>query len=95
MPGAISIDEMKKLVDTLPKSMTERVFVVRTALDTNMQKAADLAVEKLGGIGGETKRLQADPGYVDSVLKDGSARARSIAAPIVRKAREIVGFVVS
>ena len=40
-----AFDEMKKLVDTFPKSMTERVFVVRTALDTNMQKAADAAVE--------------------------------------------------
>jgi len=40
-----AFDEMKKLVDTFPKSMTERVFVVRTALDPNMQRAADLAVE--------------------------------------------------
>jgi len=56
---------------------------------------ADLAVAKLGPIGEETKRLQADPAFVDAVLKDGSARARAIAAPIVRKAREIVGFVVS
>ena len=56
---------------------------------------ADLAVAKLGPIGEETKRLQADPAIVDAVLKDGSARARAIAAPIVRKAREIVGFVVS
>jgi len=56
---------------------------------------AALAVAKLGGLGAETKRLQADPAYVDGVLKDGSARARAIAAPIVRKAREIVGFVVS
>ena len=40
-----AFDEMKKLVDTFPKSMTERVFVVRTALDTNLQKAADLAIE--------------------------------------------------
>ena len=56
---------------------------------------ADLAVAKLGPIGEETKRLQADPAIVDAVLKDGSARARAIAAPIVRKAREIVGFVMS
>jgi tryptophanyl-tRNA synthetase len=56
---------------------------------------ADLAVTKLGPIGEETKRLQADPAFVDAVLTDGSARARAIAAPIVRKAREIVGFVVS
>ncbi len=40
-----AFDEMKKLVDTFPKSMTERVFVVRTALDPGMQRAADLAVE--------------------------------------------------
>src|SRR6201993_3524935 len=40
-----AFDEMRKLVDTFPKSMTERVFVVRTALDTNLQKAADAAVE--------------------------------------------------
>ena len=33
-----AFDEMKKLVETFPKSMTERVFVVRTALD--MQSAA-------------------------------------------------------
>jgi tryptophanyl-tRNA synthetase len=56
---------------------------------------ADLAVAKLGPVGEETKRLQADRPYVESVLKDGSARARAIAAPIVRKAREIAGFVVS
>jgi tryptophanyl-tRNA synthetase len=56
---------------------------------------ADLAVAKLGPIGDETKRLQADPGFVDGILADGSARARAIAAPIVREVREIVGFVVS
>ncbi len=56
---------------------------------------ADLAVAKLGVIGEETKRLQADPAYVESVLKDGSERARAISAPIVRKAREVVGFIVS
>ncbi|HET7678716.1 MAG TPA: PBP1A family penicillin-binding protein [Xanthobacteraceae bacterium] len=38
-------DEMKKLVDKLPKSMTERVFIVRTALDVNLQREAENAVE--------------------------------------------------
>jgi len=56
---------------------------------------ADLAVDKLGPVGEETKRLQADRPYVESVLRDGSQRARAIAAPIMRKAREIVGFIVS
>ena len=56
---------------------------------------ADLAVAKLGPVGDETKRLQADRAYVQGVLADGSARARAIAAPIVKEAREIVGFITS
>src|SRR6202795_1822434 len=40
-----AFDEVKKTVGTFPKSMSERVFVVRTALDTNLQKVSDLAVE--------------------------------------------------
>ncbi len=56
---------------------------------------ADLAVARLGPIGDDTKRLQADPAYVERVLKDGAERARAIAAPIVRETRKIVGFVVS
>jgi penicillin-binding protein 1A len=42
-----AFDEMKKLVDTLPKSMTERVFIARTALDTGIQAVADQAVESI------------------------------------------------
>ena len=56
---------------------------------------ADLAVARLAPIGEETKRLQADRGYVESVLKNGAEQARAIAAPITREARKIVGFVVS
>src|SRR5947208_8785337 len=40
-----AFDEMRKLVDTFPKSYTERVFVVRTAIDMNVQRAAEEAVE--------------------------------------------------
>ena len=40
-----AFDEMKKLVDTFPKSMSERVFIVRTALDTGLQKEAESAIE--------------------------------------------------
>ncbi len=52
----------------------------------------DLAVDRLGPINAEMKRLLADPGYVDSVLKDGSQRARAIAEPILREVYDIVGF---
>jgi penicillin-binding protein 1A len=68
-----AFDEMKKLVDTFPKSMTERVFVVRTALDTGMQKAADAAVENsLRQYGQEYHAKQAAAVLMDV---DGSVRA--------------------
>jgi tryptophanyl-tRNA synthetase len=56
---------------------------------------ADLAVEKLAPIAAETKRLQAEHSYVESILANGSARARAIASPIVRDVRKLVGFIVS
>src|SRR5437660_1352357 len=40
-----AFDEMRKLVDTLPKSVTSRSFVVRTAIDTNLQRYAEREVE--------------------------------------------------
>jgi len=59
------------------------------------QALVDLSVEKLGPIGAEMKRLVADPAYVDSILEDGSDRARAIAAETMKAVREIVGFVSS
>ncbi len=40
-----AFEEMRKLVEKFPKNYTERVFVVRTALDMRVQKAAEEAVE--------------------------------------------------
>jgi penicillin-binding protein 1A len=40
-----AFDEMRKLVDKLPPSVTERAFVVRTALDPGLQHEAEIAVE--------------------------------------------------
>ncbi len=40
-----AFDEVRRLVDTFPKSYTERVFVVRTAIDMNVQHAAEEAIE--------------------------------------------------
>ncbi|MFN3656684.1 MAG: transglycosylase domain-containing protein [Pseudolabrys sp.] len=68
-----AFDEVKKLVDRLPKSMTERVFVVRTALDSNLQKAADAAVENsLRQYGQEYHAKQAAAVLMDV---DGAVRA--------------------
>jgi tryptophanyl-tRNA synthetase len=53
----------------------------------------DLLVAKLGPINAEMRRLSADPGYVDSVLGEGSARAQAIASETMKAVKDIVGFV--
>ena len=40
-----AFDEMRQLVETFPKSVTDRFFVVRTALDMDLQHYADHVVE--------------------------------------------------
>jgi tryptophanyl-tRNA synthetase len=53
---------------------------------------ADLAVDKLAPIASEMRRIQADPAYVDAVLKDGGERARTIAEGTMKQVRQIIGF---
>jgi penicillin-binding protein 1A len=40
-----AFEEMKRLVATMPKTMVERTFLVRTALDVGLQNVAETAVE--------------------------------------------------
>ena len=53
---------------------------------------AEVAADVLGKIGAEMRRLLADPGYIDGVLKRGAARADAIAAPVLRQVFDIVGL---
>jgi tryptophanyl-tRNA synthetase len=53
---------------------------------------SQLAVEVLGRIGGEMRRLLADPGYIDAVLRRGAERAHAIADPVLREAQQISGL---
>ncbi|WP_134500768.1 tryptophan--tRNA ligase [Microvirga pakistanensis] len=53
----------------------------------------DVAVTKLAPIAGEMRRLMADPGHIDTILVDGSDRARVIAAQTMDAVKDIVGFV--
>jgi tryptophanyl-tRNA synthetase len=53
----------------------------------------DLAVDKLGPIGAEMKRLVRDPVAIDAVLADGAARAQKLAAETMKAVKDIVGFV--
>jgi tryptophanyl-tRNA synthetase len=54
---------------------------------------ADLAVNVLSPISNEMRRLMADPGYIDAVLRDGGARARARAEVTMKDVYDIVGFV--
>jgi tryptophanyl-tRNA synthetase len=53
---------------------------------------ADLAVAKLAPIAAEMRRLVAESGHIDAVLADGAARARAVAAPVMRDVKDIVGL---
>ncbi len=53
---------------------------------------AALLVDKLAPIAAETRRLLADPGHVEQVLRDGARRAAALADPIVAEAERAVGL---
>src|SRR5260370_8846796 len=64
---------MRKLVDTFPRSYVERVFVVRTAIDMNVQRAAEDAIEnQLRQFGRDYHATQAATVVADL---DGGVRA--------------------
>jgi penicillin-binding protein 1A len=68
-----AFDEMKKLTLTLPKSVHERVFVVRLALDAGIQKHAEKTVESLlKQYGRDYRAKQAAAVLMDT---DGAVRA--------------------
>jgi tryptophanyl-tRNA synthetase len=57
------------------------------------RRMTEVAVAKLGPIRSEIVRLTADPAEIDRVLSDGSARARTIAQPVMEHVKDIVGFI--
>jgi len=54
---------------------------------------SDLAVARLSPISGEMARLMQQPDEIDAILRKGSERARTIAAPILKQTYEIAGMV--
>ena len=62
------------------------------SFSTFKTELADLAAEVLGKIGGEMRRLLAEPGYIDAVLSRGIERANAIAAPHLREVFDIMGL---
>jgi tryptophanyl-tRNA synthetase len=59
---------------------------------TFKEELSAVAVEVLGKIGGEMRRLLADPGHIDAILRRGAERAAAIATPILREVQDITGL---
>ena len=78
-------------------SDTTSAEVLRTfggaQFSTFKSSLVDLAVAKLGPIGAEMSRLVKDPGHIDAVLADGSARAAVIAERTIADVKDIVGLI--
>jgi len=53
---------------------------------------SDLAVSVLGRIGGEMRRLMADPEHIDRILRRSAERAHAIAGPNLREVFDITGL---
>ncbi len=53
---------------------------------------ADLMVARLEPINTRMRRLMADPAQIDRILRDGAARARAIATPVMDAVKRQVGF---
>jgi tryptophanyl-tRNA synthetase len=53
----------------------------------------ELAVSTLAPVSDELRRLKADPGYLETVLRSGAEKAAELAEPVMRDTKAIVGFV--
>ncbi len=73
-------------VDVLKEFAGQQFSVFKPAL-------VELAVDVLSPVNTEMRRLMADPGYIDSVLRDGGVRARERAEKTMKEVRDIIGFV--
>jgi len=76
----------RKLEEVIPEFAGKQFSEFKNAL-------ADLTVAQLSPIATEMRRLLADPAQIDAILRDGAARARAIAAPVVAETKKLVGFI--
>ncbi len=56
------------------------------------EKLAEVVVEKIFPISIEINKLLKDPGYIDNILVEGSAKAEKISKKKVQEIKKIVGF---
>lgn len=90
-PEASNLLTIYAALEGRPRAEVETEFFGASFADFKA-RLADLAVARLAPIAAELRRIAADPGYIDAVLRDGAARADAIAAPILAEVYRMVGF---
>ena len=75
----------------MPRERAEAQFA-GTSFSEFKAQLADLAVAKLAPVAAEMRRLLADPGYIDGVLRAGAERAGAIAEDNLARVYDLVGF---
>ena len=101
LPDTIAALEARPEADNLVgiyaalTDMTREAALARFAgqnFSTFKEALSEVAVGVLGRIGGEMRRLTADPGHIDRVLRQGAERAAAIATPVLREVQDITGL---
>ncbi len=101
LPDSITALEARPEADNLVgiyaalAGLTREAALARFAgknFSTFKEALSALSVEVLGRIGGETRRLLADPGHIDGVLRRGAERAAAISMPVLREVKDITGL---
>jgi tryptophanyl-tRNA synthetase len=101
LPHAVSALEARPEADNLVgiyaalAGLSREAALARFAgqnFSTFKEALSALSVEVLGKIGGEMRRLMADPGHIDGILREGAERAAAIALPVLREAQDITGL---
>ena len=59
---------------------------------TFKKSLSELAVSRIAPVNAEMSRFLADPAEIDRILGEGARKAQAIAAPIVARVKDIVGF---
>ena len=90
-PEAFNLIEIYSALGDLSKSEVFAEFGGRPFSELKA-RLAEVAVETLGPLGDETRRLMREPGEIDRVLREGAERAETIARPVLMDVYDIVGF---
>ena len=90
-PEASNLLTIYAALSEQPRAEIERLYA-GASFSEFKSRLAEIAVERLAPIAGEMRRLQADPAYLDRILREGAERAAATAEKVLGRAYDAVGF---